>query len=407
MRRLFTNLLLLLAGISLGLLVCEAGVRVLSGFIPKVAFLTSIGKDTPPYYADTLEEYIKIPAFLLNPHGRYIGCKTNSFGFNDEEFTEENTETIAVGDSFLFGRVPYPDNVISLLENELEKKCSLEKNFSIANFGIAGLQPRDYLEVVKLALKKYHPKTILLHIYLGNDFPQIANLDELIDELPKPENQFKKYISSHIELFTLYDNLKRVLFAEVKQPKIDESAKTDPTEEAGHCIPLNEDEQKYLNQPAFQSNDWFKIVNIEAGRFYPGKDSPEGLTKVRQQFIEPIAEIAKITRDKGIKLIAVLSPSQFPLRPDLRKWFFNKRALDGHPLQTEKFDLDLPSKTVAKILSDLGVQFIDISSFLRVKMENDAQTLYYAPGDTHWNENGNKAASEIMGNLLKPLLCNR
>jgi len=132
---------------------------------------------------------------------------------------------------------------------------------------------------------------------------------------------------------------------------------------------------------------------------------PEKLTRVKQKLIEPLLEIADLCRSRGIRLIAILSPSQFALRSDLRSWFFQKRKLEGKPLKEENFDLDLPSKVTGRILSNLGVEFIDLMPSFRDRIEKDPKHPYYAPGDTHWNERGNIAAAEIAGNLLKPFLC--
>ena len=269
MAKIWINLLLLLGGLFVGLLISEASVRLVASFNPKVAFLSTIGKESAPYYADTLEEYVKTPGFLLSPHSRYNGCKTNSFGFNDEEFNDENTETIAIGDSFLFGRVPYPENIVTQLEDNLFKRCGSIKKFPIANFGIAGLQPRDYLEVTRLALKKYKPKTILLHLYLGNDFPEVADLDHLVGELPKSESFIYRYFTSRFVLFRLYSNLKRILTTTVSLPATKEESPADSNDAAGTCKPLSESEKRDLSRPAFQSADWLKVVRTEAERFYP------------------------------------------------------------------------------------------------------------------------------------------
>lgn len=407
MKQFLINLLLLLGGLVTGLVICEGGIRLIGVFSPAVAFLSSIGKETPARFANTLEDYVKTPEFLLHPHGKYIGCKTNSFGFNDEEFNDNNTETIAIGDSFLFGRVAYSDNFVTKLEAELQRHCGLDKRFPISNFGIAGLQPRDYLEVLRLVLKKYRPKTILLHLYLGNDFPQIAHLDRLEKGVPKKENLVSRYFTSQIVLFRFFNNLKRFLLSDANQPKIEVAKLEDLNKEAGSCLPISDAEQKFLAKPSFSSAEWFKIVAIEAGRFYSGGESVEELTKMRLNLVEPLKEMVRLCKERNIRLIAMLSPSQLPLRPDLRNWFFQISALEGYLLREQNFDWDLPSRLTAKILSTLGIEHVDITPYLGDKMRSNPETPYYALADTHWNENGNRAAAEIAGNLLKPLLCPR
>lgn len=403
--RILINLLLLLGGLLLGLLFCESGIRLLALFMPKVAFLSYVGGDTQPRFACTLEEYVRDPKFLLNPHGRFVGCKTNSFGFNDEEFNPENTETIAIGDSFLFSRESYLDNVVTQLELNLQKQCGLEKKFSIANFGIPGLQPGDYLELIGLVLKKYKPKTIFLHLYLGNDFPQIANFDHLVAGLPNEEGVIKRFLNSNIVTVRFFRNFIKFLFSKSNQPKILVARIEDSLVPAGSCRPITEEEKKARSAPSYSPSEWFDVVSIEASRFYPGKEPVEELTKIKLDYIRPLEEISRICKERNIRLIAILSPSQLPLRPDLREWFFHKSHDAGYLLREKNFDWDLPSRITAKILSNLGIEFIDITPSLKEKMSKDGKNSYYALADTHWNENGNRAAAEIAGNLLKPLLC--
>jgi hypothetical protein len=403
LKKIGANLLLFLVALATSVFLGEITIRILKGFSPKVAFLASIGKDTAPYFANSLEEYVRTPGFLLSSHGRFLGCITNSLGFNDVEFTEKNTEIIAIGDSFLFGRVSYPDNVITRLEGELTNTCS--KKFEIANFGIAGLQPRDYVEVTRLALERYSPKTLLLHLYLGNDFPSPVDLDRLVDGNAKPEKFFKKYITPNFVLFRFIDNFFRSIGSKSNQPNV-VAAEPNQTLLGGTCSELNEIERRNLTETAFQSADWFRTVNIEANRFYTKSVDFENSAKIKLELINPLREVSQLCQQKGVRLIAILYPSQFPLRPDLRKWFFKKRALDKRPLNEEYFDLQLPNRLTSKILTELGIDFVDTTSELKQIMDADATGQYYASGDTHWNELGNKAAAEVEGRLLKPLLCN-
>ena len=95
----------------------------------------------------------------------------NARGYNDTEWSPEPGDAfriVALGDSFAFGVVGYEHNFLTLLETELSARIG--RPVEVANLGIPGMQPREYLQILLddgLALR---PDLVLLCLYTGNDF---------------------------------------------------------------------------------------------------------------------------------------------------------------------------------------------------------------------------------------------
>lgn len=87
--------------------------------------------------------------FRGKPHADDYDFTLNSKGFKDREFSREKAaeqlRILGIGDSFVFGVVPYQNNFLTLLEDELQKQG---RPIEVINMGIPGTSPRDYLAVL-------------------------------------------------------------------------------------------------------------------------------------------------------------------------------------------------------------------------------------------------------------------
>lgn len=98
---------------------------------------------------------------------------TNSEGIRetqdyDKEHSIDVFRVAVVGDSFVFGNsVPNEKTIDSVLERIGPNNCY---TFEFLNFGIAGMAPSDYLEIMKFAEDKYAPDAYFVVTYLGNDY---------------------------------------------------------------------------------------------------------------------------------------------------------------------------------------------------------------------------------------------
>src|SRR5262245_20696901 len=92
----------------------EAGVRVAARVVPSVHYLATAGlvSDAPSYA--TFEDFLAAHSEHLIPHRPWFNYWNNSLGFNDREFEAPKPpgrfRIMALGDSFAYGLLPYPNN---------------------------------------------------------------------------------------------------------------------------------------------------------------------------------------------------------------------------------------------------------------------------------------------------------
>ena len=79
---------------------------------------------------------------------------------------------MALGDSFTYGLVPYPDAVMTRLEEALRAGCA-GTDLEVLNFGIGGTGIWDYKLLYELAGPTYDPDLVMVNLYLGNDGPDL------------------------------------------------------------------------------------------------------------------------------------------------------------------------------------------------------------------------------------------
>ena len=88
------------------------------------------------------------------------------------------TRYVAVGDSFTYGLVPYPANVMTLLEQALRRACP-HRDVDLLNFGIGATGVRDYRTLIELAYATYAPDLVLIDGGPGQLSAAVAVLAEL------------------------------------------------------------------------------------------------------------------------------------------------------------------------------------------------------------------------------------
>ena len=99
----------------------------------------------------------------------------NSKGFNDVEHTlvkgaDVDSRILAIGDSFVFGVVPYRANFLTRLEDELRGTIRAE----VVKMGIAAADPQDYLSLLVKEGLAFRPNLVVVAFFIGNDFESPA-----------------------------------------------------------------------------------------------------------------------------------------------------------------------------------------------------------------------------------------
>jgi len=118
--------------------------------------------------------------FSKNDYNRFRGIpnsidwynfRLNSRGFADIERSFEKEygvyRILCIGDSFVWGVVPYKNNFVTLLERKLNENSS--RKIEVLNMGINKTGPKDYYELLKNEGMKYNPDMVLCFFFIGND----------------------------------------------------------------------------------------------------------------------------------------------------------------------------------------------------------------------------------------------
>ena len=167
-------------GILLGALPAELALRLISVFSSATRYLSTGREGASRRRYASLQEYLATRTGHVVPHRRWFNYWANALGLNDEEFIVPKPagrfRVMAVGDSFTYGLVPYPQNVMTLLEASLRAACP-DRDLDLLNFGIGGTNATDYRTIIELGYAAYEPDLVLVNFYAGNDGPDLYRQD--------------------------------------------------------------------------------------------------------------------------------------------------------------------------------------------------------------------------------------
>jgi len=294
----------------------------------------------------------------------YRANGVNSRGFNDTEWSRKPGDAfriVALGDSFAFGVVGYERNFLTLLETELSARIG--RRVEVANLGIPGMQPQEYLQILLDDGLGLHPDLVLLCLYTGNDFQPAASTSRLD--------------ASNWRMVGFAARLVRYA-AESEFRGSTAAAKGAPTT-GGSAPPFTED-------------NFLRIVEayIPLLRREPTPRAERGLRETLAVADEIVA------RARPVPVAIALLPSEVQVSPRLRA-----QVLERVQIVETDLDLDHPARETRSHFEPKKVLVIDLLPVLTVA-EREAPT--YALRNTHWNERGNAVAARQIAESLAPMV---
>ncbi len=102
-----------------------------------------------------------------------MGIRLNSLGFMDVEFGPKQPVVYRIaspGEFFAYGVVPYRQNYLTVLEDHLNAIGTV----AMLNMGIAGIDPKDYFDLLVRERLSQEPDAVLVAFFIGNDITQGA-----------------------------------------------------------------------------------------------------------------------------------------------------------------------------------------------------------------------------------------
>lgn len=386
------KLAVLLAGLAIGLLVLELALRLLSTNSLTIRYLATAGTQGGPKVFENLEEFLASRIPPLQPHSPWQGYFTNALGFNDQEFLEQKPSEIfriaAIGDSFCFGLLGYPFNVQTVVQGNLRKARS--GSLEVYNFGVPAIGAWEYLTMTQFVLKRYNPDLISVHLYLGNDPPDLLNS---YDDL----SPWKKQKTSSY-LLGIVRNLYKI--------KMLAAPPSMPLGSVDSALTLHQggspaaDFKRSEIQSPYSEAGYAKVMTDELGRFYIPKDVDVRSNKLWTRFLEVLDLIVELTKRTQTKLIFVFYPSRLQLEGSSHNDV--SRIVGSGQLPTDgKVDFHLPNRILLEFCRTRHLECIDLTD----GMLRFAQTeSLYLDRDPHWNILGNQRAGELEAAAISSYL---
>ncbi len=285
---------------------------------------------------------------------------TNSKGFVDDEFIEDNSSynIFLLGDSFANCVQTNLSNCVHRkLENDLKNLYS--DKIEVLNFGIEGYGALDELAVLKEYNAIYHPKIIIVYFFPFNDF--FDNEKYLLYKNDK-NYRVKLIIRDYLpkSFAFIYDNSKQAsnkLFGDFLLSS-----------------DLPEDTERYevYLQEHFSEKDkkWGRLIETELN----------ALTKINE-----------IASKSNATLIIVTVTT--PIQVYDEEW---KKILNEYPSLNEKvYNLSKPNDLMRNFAEQNEIYFLD----LLPSFKENPKRLHWEK-DGHWNDKGQLFAAEKIKEFI-------
>ncbi len=325
-------------GLSLGLSVAEAGLRIVA---PQEKSWLDIYRTDPvlplvslaPGVAATVETGESRWHVYTDLRGRRIGQAGPS--------SAGRPVLLVLGDSFAFGHgVDYEESFPALVAQRLDGR------YSVVNTGVPGYGPVQYRQILaSLLASGDRPAAVLLSLYLGNDFLDCIwdkHVQVVDGTMVEEGGGFRTWLKRNLHSYRLVSKVYQRLLSWSRPGR-------DPQEQL------------------FYSEAW----------------SQGDLARARAIFRSELLQIAELCRQAGVPILAVVIPKETSLTS-------TAPVGEGQP------DYTLPVAEAAEALQAAGIPYVDLTESLRAL---GAANAFFAR-DGHLTRLGNETASaEIVRGL--------
>jgi lysophospholipase L1-like esterase len=404
-----TALALVGSGLAAALLLAEGMVRLAARWSPSVGDLADARPAAPSRPFDSLAAFLATRPTQVIPHRSWLNYWNNALGLNDEEFVVPKppgrVRVMALGDSFTYGVVPYPDAAMTRLEASLRAACP-GLDLDVLNFGIGGAGVEDYRTLATLALPTYSPDLVVVHFYAGNDGP---DLYRLVHE----RSRWRAWLGAS-RLWTFATNLLR-LRRDVHEgvraagDRPDPPPPGAPAPRGGGVVdprrPVPADHPAVAG-PTYTPKAFDTILAGELRRLYAPPD-PAVAEGAWQPVLDALDAIRARVEQGGGRLAVVVYPSVLQVDPALREALVPRLRQRRRytPLDPAAVDPALPQARLAAYCARAGLACFDLTPALAAAHRAAPDPPLYKLRDPHWTVRGNRVAAEAEAGHLAGLVC--
>jgi hypothetical protein len=394
-------------GVLAALAVGEGLVRLTARWSPAVRDLAVPRAERRPQTFASLEAFLASKPTQVVPHRNWFNYWNNALGLNDVEFTVPKPpgrfRIMALGDSFTFGLVPYPHNVMTLLEARLRADCP-GMDLDVLNFGIGGAGIRDYQSIVMLGLATYDPDLVLINFYAGNDAPNLYQLAQ--------EHSWLRTVLAASHLWTLGRNALRLWrdvdnLGAARVPPAGPGTRglvprggtlVDPTR-------LVSERDPSLTGPIFSESVFASIQAEEMRRLYLPED-PAAVDRAWRPVLVGLETIRTEVLRQGRRLVLAVYPSALQVYPEQRTTLVEtlRRRPRYATLSVDALDPTLPNRQLAAYCQRAALPCVDLTPVFVEASRSSTEPLY-KQRDTHWTIRGNRVAADAEAEVLAGLVC--
>lgn len=371
-RKLLQKFILLLVGLTLGLLLAEISIKFLE--VKKVLNLDeSIITDTRIFSSGL--GYINKP-YSSRTHtlGEY---KTtwiiNKLGFRDFEYSLKKLpgakRILVLGDSMVFGMgVESLESFPKILETKINQSTQSGSLTEVLNMGILGYGPLEYKNLYLGLGKKFNPDLIIVGFFLGNDSldslwvdlnKRYIFLKALPDELISYDNN--QWLKEHSKLWIF---LLQKYYSWVETQNIDTLKLVFNSDVKGQML---------------------RQVQIEPTNYYMKKS-----WKITNDALNKLAFEANINKTK---LVFLILPTKEQIIPD--EWIKVKNS--GHNVNERLYSDSGSRKEMLKLCEINSWNCLDLQDVMR---EQKNPKALFLKDDFHLSREGNEFVSSTLLNYL-------
>ena len=398
------NALAVLVGLAASLVLAELSLRLVARFHAPVRYLVTVGDAAKQPVFENLRAYLASHPELV-PHSDFLNHWTNAFGLNDLEFVSPKPpgrfRLLALGDSFTYGLVPYPDAVMTRLEEILRTACT-GVDLDLLNFGIGGIGVWDYKTLFELVDPTFDPDLVLVNFYLGNDGPDPFDRPARFRGIPPSLRGFylARYVTNWVRLATSLEQ-RGAIGTPTRRAASSSGAR------GGGMVspsPLPPNDGRLIG-PTFSEETFLDVMSGEFRRIV----RPPEASAVQRTWHSTLSILDVLHHQvtlRNRRLVIALYPSVVQVYPETRKWLMEQIQLRPRFSTVRQFELDpmFPNRVMLEYCRAAGLDCYDVTPDLVAASAQSLEPLYKAR-DTHWTVRGNLVAAEAQARWLQPLVC--